>query len=236
MTSEVSPREALDNTIRQARCLLMSFDGPICTLFAGIPLESVTNRLRGEIKNTGIPLPNPVEDATDPLDILRFAASLDSDLASRIEAQLTELECAAIPGALPTRYCDDLLAACRESGRSVAIISASSLSAIHDYLDLHDLAGQFAAVAARTGPDPLILPPSPHLIEQGMIALHALPADCVAIGSGPRASQAAQAAGVPSIAYAKTSDDAEQQIQAGARTFVYSLADLTLTIRARAID
>lgn len=236
MTSEGSPREVLGNAIHQARCLLISFDGSICTLFAGTSVDSVTDRLRAEIKNTGLSMPHRVEAATDPLDILRFAASLGSKLASRVEAQLTELECAAIPTALPTRYCDDVLLACRESGRSAAIISANSSAAIRAYLDLHDLAEQFALVAARTGPDPTILPPSPRLIEQAITALHVRPAECVVIGSAPNDIQAAQAAGVPSIAYVKTSDDAEYQVQAGASTFVYSLADLVLRLRAQAFE
>jgi hypothetical protein len=116
MTSEGSSLAALDDAIRQARCLLMSFDGPICALFAGIPANSVADRLRAEIKREGIPLPQTVEDTPDPLDILRFAASHDSDLASRVEVQLTELESTAAAIALPTPY---VLGCPEASGQSV---------------------------------------------------------------------------------------------------------------------
>jgi beta-phosphoglucomutase-like phosphatase (HAD superfamily) len=54
------------------------------------------------------------------------------------------------------------------------------------------------------------------------------------IGSSPNDIQAARVAGAPSIGYAKTADDAEHQVQAGASAFVYSMTDLTLRLRARA--
>jgi len=127
-----------------------------------------------------------------------------------------------------------VLAACRESGRSAAIISATSPAATHAYLAMHDLAGQLTVVAARTAPDPLILPPSPHFIGQTADALNAPSAECAVIGSSPNDIRAARAAGAPSIGYAKTPDDAERQVQAGASAFVYSMTDLTLRIRARA--
>jgi phosphoglycolate phosphatase len=236
MTSEGFSPTAVDKAIRQARCLLMGFDGPICTLFAGTPADSAADLLRAEIKEAGIPLPQSVEDTPDPLDILRFAASLDSDLASRVEARLTELELTAAATAPPAPYAHDVLAACRESGRTAAIISANSSAAIHAYLTAHDLTSQFAAVAARTGPDPLILPPSPHLIDQATIVLSAWPAECVVIASAPSGIQAAQAAGVPSIAYAKTPDDAGHQVRAGANAVVYSMADIALRLRTRTVD
>jgi phosphoglycolate phosphatase len=226
---------AVDKAIRQARCLLMSFDGPICTLFAGTSADSAAGLLRAEITKEGIPLPRSVEDTRNPLDILRFAASIDSHLASRIEAELTELESAAAATAPHTPYAHDVLAACRESGRTAAIISANSQAAIHAYLTAHDLTSQFAAVAARTGPDPLIFPPSPHLIDQATVALSAWPAECVVIASAPSDIQAARAAGVPSIAYAKTPDDAEHQVRAGASALAYSMADVALRLRARTV-
>jgi beta-phosphoglucomutase-like phosphatase (HAD superfamily) len=101
---------------------------------------------------------------------------------------------------------------------------------------MYDLANQFAAVAARTGADPLILPPSPHLIDQAAIVLHAWPAECVVIASASSDIQAARAANVPSIAYAKTPDDAEHQVHAGAKAFAYSMADVALRLRARTAD
>jgi phosphoglycolate phosphatase len=236
MTTGQPPYAALDAVIRQARHLLIAFDGPVCTLFAGTAVVSAADQLRQTITKDGVPFPQPVENTADPLDILRYVASVGDHLASRIEAQLTELESAAVATALPTPYIPDVLAACRESGRSAAIISTNSSAAIHAYLAMHDLANQLTIGAARTGPDPSILPPSPHLIDRAAAALNASPAECAVISSAPHDIQAARAAGVPSIAYAKTPDGAEHQVHTGASAFVYSMADIALRLRARAVD
>lgn len=103
------------------------------------------------------------------------------------------------------------------------------------YLDSHDLAKQVAASAARTGSDPAILPPSPHLIKQAASAADASPAACSVIGCSPINIKAAGAAGALSVGYAKTLNDAEGLIAARANTFVYSLADIALSLRSHPI-
>ena len=40
--------------IRSANCVLLDFDGPVCSVFSGIPAPDVARRLRAEL--TG-PLP-----------------------------------------------------------------------------------------------------------------------------------------------------------------------------------
>lgn len=234
MTTGQPPYAALDAVIRHARHLLIAFNGPICTLFAETAAASAADQLRQTIMKEGVSFPQSVENSADPLDILRYAASVGDHLASRIEAQLTELESAAVATALPTPYIPDVLAACRESGRSAAIISANSPAAIHAYLAKHDLASQLTIGAARTGPDPLILPPSPHLIDHAATVLDVSPTECAVISSALRDIQAARAARAPSIGYAKTPDHAGHQVHAGASAFVYSLADVALRLRARA--
>jgi beta-phosphoglucomutase-like phosphatase (HAD superfamily) len=236
MTSGQTQFAALDAVVRQARHLLIAFDGPICTLFAETPAASVAEQLRQPITKEGVPFPQLVETTADPLDILRFAASLGDHLASRVEAQLTDLESAAVTAALVTPHIHDVLNACRESGRSAAVISASSSAAVHAYLYARDLTGQITAVAARTSTDPAFFPPSPHLVDQAASTLGASPAECVVIASTPRDVQAARTTGAPSIGYAKTPHDAEHLIGVGASVVVYSMADLALSFRARASD
>jgi beta-phosphoglucomutase-like phosphatase (HAD superfamily) len=155
---------ALDAVIRQARYLLISFDGPIRSVKTGSPTDSTT---------------------------------------------------AAVP---PAPHIHDVLAACRESGRSAAVISTTPLVEVRAYLDAHDLSTQITVVALSIG--------------EASSALEASPTDCVAITSSPSDIEAAQTAGVPAIAYAKTPDDAEHLAQAGACTFVYSVMDLALRLRS----
>jgi beta-phosphoglucomutase-like phosphatase (HAD superfamily) len=73
-------------------------------------------------------------------------------------------------------------------------------------------------------------------ISQALTDLDTAPPDCAAIVSTRNAIDEAKSAQVPTIAYAKTHDEAEYQLQVGAATFAYSLADLALRLRAHEID
>lgn len=121
--------------------------------------------------------------------------------------------------AAPTAaYLYEALAACHESGRSVAVIGASSPTEVRDYLDAHDLLARVAVVAAS--------------ISEAASTLEASPVDCLLVTSSPADIEAAQVAGTPSIGYARTPDDAVHLVDTGAIAFVYTMADLTLRLRA----
>jgi phosphoglycolate phosphatase len=108
------PFAALDDLLRQTRHLLIDFDGPICSLFAGTPTAPIADRLRKLITREGIRLPLATESTDDWFEILTFAASIGPDLAASVEAELTELESAAVATAVPTPHVHDVIAACRE--------------------------------------------------------------------------------------------------------------------------
>jgi beta-phosphoglucomutase-like phosphatase (HAD superfamily) len=123
-----------------------------------------------------------------------------------------------IDPATPTApHIHDALTACRESGRLAAVIGTNPPTDIHAYLDAHDLMNQITAVAAS--------------IAEAATALEAALSDCLFITSSPADIKAAQAAGIPAIAYARTPSDAARLVDAGATAFVYSIADITLSLR-----
>jgi HAD superfamily hydrolase (TIGR01509 family) len=234
MSPERAPFAALDEILRQTRHLLIDFDGPICSLFAGTPTAPIADRLRNVITREDVPLPPGIANTAEWFEILAFAASISPDLAVAVETELAELESAAVTTAVPTPHADDAIAACRQSGRSVAVVSNNSASAVRAYLDAHDLAHQVAAVAARTGPDPVILKPSPHLIKKAASALGASLSACAVVGDSPSDIQAAHSAGALSIGYANKPGKHERMAQAGAGAVINSMADLTLRLRAQA--
>jgi phosphoglycolate phosphatase len=134
MSPERAPFAALADILNQARYLLIDFDGPICSLFAGTPTAPIADRLREVIRQQGVQLPQAIEDTGDWFEIFSFAASVSVDLAARIESELTELECAAVATAAPTPHVNDIISACRDSARSVAVISNNSEEAVRAYL------------------------------------------------------------------------------------------------------
>jgi beta-phosphoglucomutase-like phosphatase (HAD superfamily) len=118
----------------------------------------------------------------------------------------------------PAPHMQDALVACSESGRSAVVISTSPAAKVRAYLDEHELSPQITLVA-----------PS---ISEAVSALEASPGDCVVVTSSPSDIEAAKAAGVPAIAYARIPDDAEHLVHAGASTFMYSMMDLALRLRS----
>lgn len=119
-------------------------------------------------------------------------------------------------------YIHEALAACRDSGRSTVVITPKPLIDVPAYLDSHDLFTKVTVIVVT--------------VSDVANTLQASPADCLLITGSPADIKAAQAAGVHSIGYAGTPDDAAHLVDAGATTCVYSMADVALTLRAQAFD
>jgi len=222
----------VDDILIQPRNLLISFDGPICSLFTDMAASRVTNSLRQVIAQESARVPETIEHTGNWIEILSYAASVSPDLAARVESELTTIESAAITTATPTPYLHDVLTACRDSARPVAIISNHSAIAVHAYLALHDLDGQIRFVAARISPDATVLMPRPELVVIAVTGLDTQSSDCALVGGSVTDIQAAHAAEAHSIAYARTSRDTDDLADAGAGAIITSMADLALRLRA----
>ena len=150
----------LDQVIARTRHLLLDFDGPICDIFAGLPDHTVADRLRELITSQGIAIPEDVAATRDPIAVFIYSATITPDLAARVEAEMTEQEIAAVPVARPTAYVHDVVTSCRDSGRTVAVVSNNSDRAVRSYLQFHGLDDRVDLVVARTGSDPALLNPA----------------------------------------------------------------------------
>jgi myo-inositol-1(or 4)-monophosphatase len=227
-----SPYKALDEILSQARHLIFDFDGPICDLTAAMPPRAV-EQLRGILPADTADLPAAIAVASDPVEIIAQAVAISPALAARIDAQLTNLEVAAARAARPAAYVHEALAACRDSGRTPAVISRHSGQAVSSYLDQHGLADQARNVTAIDTFPPGHLQAMPHLLEDAIHALGATPADCAFITATETGIDTARGIGAHTIGYATTPAIAERLAATGAGTTIPSLADLTLRLRAR---
>lgn len=125
--------------------------------------------------------------------------------------------------AVPTApHIHEALAACRESGRSAVVIIPKPPAEVPAYLEAHNLLTQVTVVAASIG--------------EAISAIEASPPDCLLVTSSPADIKAAQAAGTPSIGYARRPGDAAHLVDAGAVAFLYSMADVTLRLRGFPAD
>lgn len=210
--------------VQRARFLLLDFDGPVCSIFAGYPAEVVAHGLADLLAEGGAPVPLAIRDAVDPFDVLRFAATLGDTHASRTEARLREAEVAAVPTARPTPGVGQLIEAWRGSGRPVAAVSNNSQQALAAYLARHRLTVDL--IVGRTSWDPALLKPSPHLVQRALAGLDAEAKGSVLVGDSPSDMVAGQRAGVTTIGYANKPGKRERLIAAGAHGVVDSFGPL----------
>jgi phosphoglycolate phosphatase len=225
--------DVLDQIIRRTRYLLLDFDGPICDIFAGHPAPTVAERLRKLITSQGIQLPAAIADSADPIEVFTYSATISPNLAAKVEAEMADQEVAAVATARPAPHAHDVVIAARESGRGVAIVSNNSERAVRAYLTQHGLDGRIDYTAARISPDPALLKPDPHLLEQAIADLGASADQCVLVGDQTTDMQAARSAGIDSIGYASRPGKQDSLAQAGATAVVSSLAELVLPLHAR---
>ena len=112
MTSLIPAANDLDSILAGTRHLLLDFDGPICSIFAGLPAATVADRLRKLFENQA-QMPDDIASTPDPFAVFAYAATVSADLAARVETEMTDLELAAVATAAPTQIGR---ASCRERG------------------------------------------------------------------------------------------------------------------------
>lgn len=189
--------------LSKAEAVLLDFDGPICSVFAGLPANIVAAQLRDVLKEGAIhDIPPHVENSADPFDVLAFAASIGDNEARLIEASLRALEAEAVATAEPTPGAHKLIEACHRSGRKLAIVSNNGSLAVESYLHRFELTQCIDNVSARIEADPSLLKPDPFLLLQAQKMLGVSSPSCVFIGDSTTDTQAAKAASIASIAFA----------------------------------
>ncbi|KFU83078.1 haloacid dehalogenase superfamily, subfamily IA, variant 3 with third motif having DD or ED/haloacid dehalogenase superfamily, subfamily IA, variant 1 with third motif having Dx(3-4)D or Dx(3-4)E [Amycolatopsis lurida] len=183
--------------LREKDHVFLDFDGPVCDVFARLPASEVADRLQRLIEPEVIA-------SSDPFDVLRFAASCGPNAAHVVERQLTRFEGEAVALISPAPGIAEVLRDWRAQGFTVTVVSNNSVDAIRSFLGLHDLVEFVRGISARTTSDPALLKPQPALLDAAVTALGTSPVQCVMVGDSAADILAARAAGVTSIALAKT--------------------------------
>ena len=143
-----SDGDELATLLARTRHLLLDFDGPVCAVFAGRGARDVSIELLDVLSSDHVQVPADVASASDPFDVLRYAATVGPDLAERIEQRLRAAELEAIRTATPTPHTIDVITAWRQAGRTVAAVSNNSAAAVQTYLTTHGI--QVDGIAARS--------------------------------------------------------------------------------------
>jgi phosphoglycolate phosphatase len=113
-----APATDLAELLARTRHLLLDFDGPICAIFAGHPARAVVRQLLELVAADGAPVSEPVANAKDPFDVLRYAATISPDLARHVEHALRANEIDATRTATPTPHATEVITAWRDASRA----------------------------------------------------------------------------------------------------------------------
>lgn len=211
------PPRSIAQVLAATGPILLDFDGPVCTVFATVPSRHVAAQLRQIITDHGTALPEQLADEPDPMQVLRYTATLaDQQLTSRVDDQLRHAERQAINGAAPTPYAREVIVAAYHASRPLAIVSNNSEPAIRAYLTNHRIAGYISHITGRAHANPEHMKPDPQPVINAVTALGAKPDRCVLLGDSASDIHAARAAGVHTIGYANKPGKRERLAHAGA--------------------
>ncbi|MBU3064364.1 HAD family hydrolase [Nocardia sp. NEAU-G5] len=203
--------------------VLVDFDGPICRVFSGISNRVAAQALRAEIDR---PMPASVQAASDPFDVLKFAASIGPVEAARVEQRFQLVERDAVSVAAPTEEAADVIVQLRRLGHRLAVVSNNSDSAVELYLSRRGLLGSFDGIYGRSSADVSQLKPSPFLLRRAVADLQTTPDDCVFVGDSVTDIEAAQAADMVSVGYANRPEKTASLADAGATSVIGRMGQL----------
>jgi len=199
----VKTPDVLANLLTRTGPILLDFDGPVCSVFAGYPAPTVACELRQEVTSAGIELPPSITGESDPLEVLRWAGSLGrTDIVNAVEEALCGAELRAVRSAVPTPYGREVIVAARQAGRPVAVVSNNSAPAVAAYLAAHRLDQHICAIIGRTYGDPGQMKPNAAPILRAVTEVGATPDACLMVGDSLTDIIGAKAAGVAVVAYA----------------------------------
>ncbi|NGY61628.1 HAD family hydrolase [Lentzea sp. NEAU-D13] len=217
--------DVLRSLLSDTEVLFLDFDGPVCSVFAGFPAPVVAGQLREVLHESGLSsLPAEVQGASDPFDVLRYAATCGPDQLRYVEAALRAHEVEAVMSAAPTPYSRELILEWTNSGRDLAIVSNNSKAAVETYLDLQGIRSYVRVAVGRTEADPSLLKPHPHLVEVACELTNVTPDRCTLVGDSVADIEASRAVGVPAIAFANKPGKANQLREARPAAIVDSIA------------
>jgi phosphoglycolate phosphatase len=210
----------------RVRTVLLDFDGPVCSIFAGYPAPDVADELAATCAAAGHPVPADYLRNRDPLDVLRFAGTVDAQLTELIERELTRAEVKAAETAEATPGAAAFLAACRSTGRTIAVVSNNSAAAVAHYLKRVGWAGMVHLVEGRDPSDPALMKPHPYVLLRTLHDLAAPAETAVIVGDSVTDIEAGLAADVWTIGYANKPGKDEAMRDAGGDVVLGSMTEL----------
>jgi HAD superfamily hydrolase (TIGR01509 family) len=232
--SRASNHRRLAEVLAATGPVLLDFDGPMCRVYRGDLNIQAADRLRGLLHDNRIDLPYEIEQAHDPLEVLRYSGQLEGiALVEDIEAALTDIEVGAVVDAPSTPGAHEFLHACAVNKRPIVIVSNNAGEAIARYLELHNLSQLVQGIVGRSHVNPQKMKPHPEPIRRALGILGTPPSQSVLIGDSPTDIQVGKQAGLRTVAYVNRPSKRERLHEQGPDAFVDDMAVLARLIGPR---
>ncbi|MGK5442659.1 HAD family hydrolase [Micromonospora sp. URMC 105] len=217
----------------EVRAVLLDFDGPVCSIFAGLPAPQIAAELVDVLRRHGVDLPPGLVHEPDPLEVLRWTgAAGDQEVTRAVEDALCAAERRAAATAEPTPYGREVIVAARQAGLPVAVVSNNSAGAVTAYLVAHRLAGHVSPLVGRAYAEPARMKPNPAPILLATQALNVTARHCVLVGDSLSDIEGARAAGVRAVGYANRASKVQAFRSAGADAVITNMSEIATALIA----
>lgn len=211
--------------------VLLDFDGPVCSIFAGDPAPRIALGITDLVEAHGVTVPTEIRERA--MEVLSWVNTLGKpELTVAVEDALTVAEVAATETALTTPYAFDVIKSAHDAGKPVAVVSNNSAKSIAKYLRNQGISDYVWPVVGRTYATPTEMKPNPVPVLRALELLNASPEESVFIGDSVFDVEAGVAAGVPVIGFANKPHKASTLTEAGADAIVTSMRDVAEAVAA----
>ncbi|HUR00944.1 MAG TPA: hypothetical protein VM347_00230 [Nonomuraea sp.] len=215
--------------------MLFAFNGATCELFAEMEPAAVAGSIRDRLFAHGHRMSLLTLIVTNPLWMLDYAHSISQDYGAEAEETLRDAEMAAALTAVPTPGASEVLRACTDSGRRVAMVGDTCSGAIESYLDAHGLRHLVGPVIGREQRQPATQEPGVDLLRQAVMALDAERSDCTLISVSSDEMFVAADAGVQAIGVVSEYGNRKHLAGVGGSVAVSSMRQLAGALTAVSI-
>jgi HAD superfamily hydrolase (TIGR01509 family) len=206
--------------------VLLDFDGPICSVFAGYPsVRAVIATLRA-LEAAEFDIRPEWLKLEDPHQLLIEVATQIPEAVGIAEDALTRSEVHAVDAAQITAGVTELIDQVTGRGQQWAVVSNNSAESIARLCIREDFARTPSLIVGRPKGEPHLMKPNPFALIHALEILRAPARDVVFIGDSVSDIQAGKAAGIPTIGYANKPAKPKLLTAALADVVITSMDDL----------
>ncbi|PRY00662.1 HAD superfamily hydrolase (TIGR01509 family)/HAD superfamily hydrolase (TIGR01549 family) [Allonocardiopsis opalescens] len=219
--------------VRRARAVMLDFDGPVCSAFAGYPAPQVARDMLARSREAGVPVSTSAAAETDPMEVLRYLFTVAPERQAESDQMLRDAEVLSVKQASATPGAVDFMRACQTTGRPIVIVSNNAPEAVTTFLEKEGLSDLIDAVFGRSRVSPELMKPHPHLLGLALEHLSTDPADCLMVGDSATDIEVAQTMGVPTVAYADRPGKAERFRLMNSDAVINDMHEIAMAIALR---